>query len=307
MTNPFYPQPLRHLTYIAVTLGASLIAPLLIVGITIGASILIPGLVVDSTFLTIYFIVTCTLYNIFLVIVLTRAHIKEGEDFAHYFSILIPAHNEEKVIQQTLENVFKLNYPSELFEVAVINDGSTDKTEEIVMRLQEKHSNLKLLNIPKDKGGRGKSAALNMGLANFLLAWRGLEVKPRHRWIIGVFDSDAEPQPNMLEKVSFQFNKQEVGGVQTLVRIRNKDRSFLAKLQDIEFLGFARVVQSARNNYSGSVALGGNGQFVRATALDSSALKFQEEYTSYASASVTTSALRPSITERACLPEPPCD
>ncbi len=278
MTNSFYPSPLRNLTYVAVTLGASLIAPLLIVGITIGITLLIPGLVIDTTVLTVYFVVTCTLYNVFLILVLARAHRKEGEEVGHYFSLLIPAHNEEGVIRHTLSNVFKLDYPSELFEVVVINDGSADQTEDIVKSLREEHSNLKLLNIPRDKGGRGKSAALNMGLASFLLTWRGLEVKPRHRWIIGVFDSDAEPEANMLKKVSFQFNRPDVGGVQTLVRIKNRERSFLAKLQDVEFLGFARVVQSARNNYSGSVALGGNGQFVRATALDVSALKPLEEF-----------------------------
>lgn len=271
-------RPIRNLTYVAVTLGASLIAPSAIILATIGLTLIIPGLVIDTTILTIYFIITCTAYNIFLIIVLSRGVKKEGEDVGHYFSLLIPAHNEEEVIEQTLDNVFKLDYPSELFEVVVINDGSTDKTEEIVRKIQQERQNLKLLNIPEDKGGRGKSAALNVGLADFLLTWRGMEVKPRHRWIIGVFDSDAEPQADMLKKVSFQFNLQEVGGVQTLVRIKNKEKSFLAKLQDIEFLGFARVVQNARNNFTGSVALGGNGQFVRATALDHSALKFQKEY-----------------------------
>lgn len=43
-------------------------------------------------------------------------------------------------------------------------------------------------------------------------------------------------------------------------------------------MAFARIMQFARTNYSGAVALGGNGQFVRATALDAVALKKQEEY-----------------------------
>ncbi len=278
MANRFYDGPLRNLSYIAVAIGASLISPLVIIIAIVGVTILIPGLVIDTSILTIYFIITCMLYNVFLVIVLALRHHTEGEDVGHYFSLLIPAHNEEKVIEQTINNVFKLDYPSELFEVIVVNDGSADKTEEIVKRLQKKYLNLKQLNIPMTNGGRGKSKALNVGLADFLLTWRGLGVNPRHRWIIGVFDSDADPQANMLKKASFQFNQQDVGGVQTLVRIKNRKKSFLAKLQDIEFLAFARVVQNARNNYTGAVALGGNGQFVRATALDASALKVMEEY-----------------------------
>jgi len=278
MKRQFFRKSLDHLTYVAVTIAVSLIAPVFVIVATIALTLLIPGILIDTTFLTLYFIVTCTLYNAFLMIVIARGHKSEGEDVGHYFSLLIPAHNEEQVLGETLNHVLSLDYPSELFEVLVINDGSTDKTEEIVHKFQEKHTNLKLLSIPPFNGGRGKSPALNTGLADFLLTWRGLEVKPRHRWIIGVFDSDAAPQANMLKKVSFQFNKQDVGGVQTLVRIKNRKNSFLAKLQDIEFLAFARAVQYARNNYAGSVALGGNGQFVRATAFDTAALRPIEEY-----------------------------
>jgi cellulose synthase/poly-beta-1,6-N-acetylglucosamine synthase-like glycosyltransferase len=171
-----------------------------------------------------------------------------------------------------------LNYPSDLFEVVVINDGSTDETETVVKKIQRENPRIKLINVLPRNGGRGKSSALNSGFADFLLTWRGVEINPRHRWIIGVFDSDASPEPNMLKKVSFQFNDPKVGGVQTLVRIKNYKTSFLAKLQDIEFLAFGRIVQFARTKYAGSVALGGNGQFVRSTALDATALESQIQY-----------------------------
>jgi 1,2-diacylglycerol 3-beta-glucosyltransferase len=261
-----------------ITIGASLIGPLLIVGATIGLGFIFPGLIIETTFLTIYFLITCVLYNAFLLAVISRAKAKVGEDVGHFFSLLIPAHNEESVLGETLEILLSLDYPSELFEVIVINDGSVDQTERIARRFQNKYSNLKVLTVSSTNGGQGKSAALNTGFADFLLAWRGLEIKPRHRWIIGVFDSDAVPKLDMLKKVSFQFNDSNVGGVQTMVRIKNAKASFLAKLQDIEFLAFARVMQFARTNYSGAVALGGNGQFVRATALDELALKHREEY-----------------------------
>ena len=268
----------RNLYGLTVTVGVSLVGPLLIVGGTVGLGFVLPGLVIDATFLTLYFFVTCTLYNVFLLVVLSRAHSNQGDDISHFFSLLIPAHNEESVLDETLETVLNLDYPSELFEVVVINDGSVDQTERVARRLQKKYSNLKILTVPINNGGQGKSAALNVGFADFLLAWRGIEIKPRHRWIIGVFDSDAVPKSDMLKKVSFQFNDLTVGGVQTLVRIKNAKTSFLAKLQDIEFLAFARVIQFARTKFSGAVALGGNGQFIRATALDNVALKQQKEY-----------------------------
>ena len=259
-------------------LWASLIIPLLILVGTCGLSLIFSGLVIDTTFLTIYFLVSCTSYNVFLLVIIFRAHPKRGSDVGHFFSLLVPAHNEESVLGETLETILNFDYPSELFEVVVINDGSIDNTESVARTLQKKYANLRVLTIPKNKGGRGKSAALNVGFADYLLTWRGVEIKPRHRWVIGVFDSDAVPQLDMLRKISFQFNDLNVGGVQTLVRIKNSKTSFLAKLQDIEFLAFARVIQFARTSYSGAVALGGNGQFVRASALDTIELKQQEEY-----------------------------
>ena len=254
--------------------------PLVYLGSILTFSILNPSLVLDSTFLTVYFLVTCTFYNVFLMgtIGVAGKRLVEGEDMAHYFSIVIPARNEEDVIEETLEHVLNLDYPRELFEVIVVDDGSTDNTKNIVLKLQQKYPNLKLVTSPPFKQGIGKASALNSGFADFLLAWRGIEIKPRDRWIVGVFDADAIPEPNMLKKASFQFNDPKVGGVQTTVRIRNRKKSILCKLQDVEFLTFARTTQLSRDIFGGSVALGGNGQFVRATALDSVPLGKFEEY-----------------------------
>jgi len=254
--------------------------PLIYLGSTLTFSILNPSLVVDATFLTVYFLVTCTFYNAFLMAIIgfARKRVVEGDDVAHYFSIVIPAKNEEDVIGETLEHVLRLDYPGELFEVIVVNDGSTDKTEDVIIRFQREYPNLKMVKAPPSREGTGKASALNKGFADFLLAWRGLEVRPRDRWIIGVFDADAIPDKDMLKKVSYQFRDPSVGGVQTTVRIRNRKKSFLCKLQDIEFLTFSKTVQLSRNIFGGSVALGGNGQFVRATALDAVPIRKFEEY-----------------------------
>lgn len=279
MTDTQFPKIASSLNFLATIIGLSLITPLVVIGMTIGISLIIPNFSLDSTFLTIFFVITCTLYNLFLMFIVNMGDpVDDGDDMGHYFSILVPANNEENVINETLKRILEMDYPSELFEVIVVNDGSQDHTEVIVKSLQQKYPNLKLINVPPNKGCKGKSSALNRAFADFLLTWRGIEIRPRHRWIIGVFDADAKPDRNMLKKVSFQFNNPKIGGVQTLVRIKNRNTSLLAKMQDIEFITFSRVVQFARNMYRGSVALGGNGQFIRAIALDTVALKDQEEY-----------------------------
>ena len=278
MSDFLFRGALASLAFFAVTIGFSVLVPVFFAAVAVGISFVFPSFVIDTTFLTVYFLVGCTLYNVLMLVIVGFRKLEQGEDVAHFFSIVIPARNEGLVLEETLNRVFALDYPSELFEVVVINDGSTDKTERIVLDAQESHANLKLISVSPSDGGRGKGSALNRAFGDFLLTWRGLEIEPRHRWIIGVFDADAIPDVNMLRKVSFEFRDSRVGGVQTLVRISNRGGSFLAKLQDMEFLAFARLLQFSRTVFGGAVALGGNGQFIRATALDSVALTESEEY-----------------------------
>src|SRR3989344_2985166 len=47
-------------------------------------------------------------------------------------SIIVPVHNEEFTIKDTLESLININYPKDKIEIIVVNDSSTDRTEEIV-------------------------------------------------------------------------------------------------------------------------------------------------------------------------------
>jgi len=75
-------------------------------------------------------------------------------------TIIIPAYNEEKIIDTCLESISKLIYPVNKYEVLIVNDGSTDKTAKIVETFTNKFQNMKLLT--KKNGGKG--SAQNLGL-----------------------------------------------------------------------------------------------------------------------------------------------
>ena len=85
-----------------------------------------------------------------------------------YLSVVIPAFNEELRIIQTLDyslNYLKnQNYP---FEIIVVNDGSTDKTKEVVQNFINNNSNYNLKIIGYDKN-RGKGYAVNYGMTRAL-------------------------------------------------------------------------------------------------------------------------------------------
>lgn len=79
------------------------------------------------------------------------------------FSIIIPAYNAEKTITKSVNSLLKSHYKS--FEIVIINDGSKDKTEEIINRLSLKHSNIKIFS-QKNSGpfiARNKGVELATG------------------------------------------------------------------------------------------------------------------------------------------------
>ena len=67
------------------------------------------------------------------------------------FGIIIPAHNEEQFIAQTLDSLFHQSHP--VTQIIVVDDGSTDKTAEIVEAFCANHPELSLVKKPAADSG----------------------------------------------------------------------------------------------------------------------------------------------------------
>ena len=77
-----------------------------------------------------------------------------------FITIMIPAHNEEVVIKSTLEYLLtKLHYHN--YEVLVMDDGSTDRTPEILHQMQKSFPRLRVIRIEENQG---KAHAFNIGI-----------------------------------------------------------------------------------------------------------------------------------------------
>lgn len=74
-------------------------------------------------------------------------------------TLLIAAYNEEKAIAGKLDNSLALDYPRDKLEILVVSDGSTDRTDEIVLSFADR--GVRLVRVD---GNVGKSAALNKGV-----------------------------------------------------------------------------------------------------------------------------------------------
>ncbi len=150
-------------------------------------------------------------------------------------TVLIPAHNEEKVIGETIKAMLNFHYPKEKLKIMVINDGSNDSTKEIIESYAKKDSRVVLYDVPKGQGGKGKSRALNLG------------VKQAQSEVIAIYDADNTPDPMALQYLVAQLiSHKELGAVIGKFRTVNKNRNLLTRFINIETLSFQSMLQAGR-------------------------------------------------------------
>lgn len=102
-------------------------------------------------------------YSISLIIIdkfLKPKKIEKKYDFKPYVTLMIVAHNEEKVIKEKLNNVLQLDYPKNKLEILVSSDNSTDNTNRIVEEFIESNKEYNI-NLYKVKTRKGKTNAQN--------------------------------------------------------------------------------------------------------------------------------------------------
>ena len=83
-------------------------------------------------------------------------------------SVIIPVYNEEKTVEKVLDYIFRKKFPLEL-EVLVVNDGSQDKSEEIIKnfikRYKAKSKKIKIKLFSKKNEGKGSAVRLGIKMA----------------------------------------------------------------------------------------------------------------------------------------------
>jgi cellulose synthase/poly-beta-1,6-N-acetylglucosamine synthase-like glycosyltransferase len=160
-------------------------------------------------------------------------------------SVLIPARNEEQVIERILQRMTELTYPKEKFEVIVIDDASTDKTGEKAKIFAKNNNFIHVIQRDQTEGGKGKQEALNCGL------------KHVSGELIYCFDADYYPQRDIIEKLTECFRDPKVGAVQGRVTVLNEPDSLVTRLVALERTGGYRVDQFARNELELITQFGG--------------------------------------------------
>lgn len=173
---------------------------------------------------------------------------------------LIPCLNEQAVIGATLDAIL-LQQPGA--HVVVVDDGSDDATVAIA---QSRGERVHVVRRALPEARLGKGEALNAGIDLVRRCAEARRLAPGDV-LVCVLDADGRLTPNAVGHASKVFEADpSVGGLQLVVRIRNRDNVVL-RFQDMEFWAMSGVGQLGRE-LTGTVSMGGNGQFTRLSALD---------------------------------------
>lgn len=122
---------------------------------------------------------------------------KQGQVKTPIISVIIPTYNRKNLLRKCLEALFNQTYPKEKFEIIVVDDGSTDGTENEIKNLTKQFKNLCYLY----QKNQGPATARNLGL------------KKAKREIIAFTDSDCLPAEDWLEQIekAFRLNPKALG------------------------------------------------------------------------------------------------
>ncbi|ROI08905.1 glycosyltransferase family 2 protein [Chryseobacterium sp. H3056] len=128
------------------------------------------------------------------------------------FLIIIPTHNEEKNILFTLKSLEKQTFQD--FFCVVVNDGSTDKTREIVENFIQEKANFKLLNLEESEHQPGAKVVRTFN--------KGLESVDLNDFdIICKFDADIIFPADYLQKIQKVYETNpKAGMVSGIVKIK---------------------------------------------------------------------------------------
>lgn len=166
------------------------------------------------------------------------------------FSIIIPAFNEEKGISRTLTALSNQTYRK--FEIIIVNDGSRDSTEKMVIEYALSHPTLPISYVYQHNSG--KAHALNNALKNYASGK-----------LIMCLDADTVLKPDALEQSAKYFRNRKIKAIASNVKLTNSG-SLVGAIQRLEYLlGFhlKRALTVGNMEY----ILGGAGSIFRASIL----------------------------------------
>jgi len=148
-------------------------------------------------------------------------------------SLIIPVYNVEKYIGEMLKSIYNQTFCD--FEVIIVNDGSTDKSEDIILKYCEKYNNITYLK----QNNLGVSEARNLAMK---------EIKGKYSLFL---DSDDYIECDMLEKlyVAIEKNNADIAicGFKKIYESNNKEEVILFNVENYKIYKNFEVINKMLN------------------------------------------------------------
>ncbi len=162
------------------------------------------------------------------------------------FAIVIAAHNEEKVISNSIKSLNALNYDKDFYNVFVVADNCTDRTAEF----SENEGAIVYQRFDDEK--RGKGYALEWMFNNIF------DMEEENYSAIIVLDADNMVSPNFLNEMNIKLNNGHKV-IQGYIDSKNPNDNWLTMSYSIAFWSNNRLFQLCRDNLGLSCQLSGTG------------------------------------------------
>lgn len=167
------------------------------------------------------------------------------QDPQTHFAVLIPAHNEEKLLPACLASLAALDYPPHLFTVIVVADNCTDNTVDVGRKLGA------VVIERSSKTERGKGYALQLGLAKIWESGAACDA-------VVFLDADTVVSSNFLRVMAARIRRGE-RAIQAFYSVSQPERSWSESLRFSALAAVHYLRPQARMVLGGSAGLKGNG------------------------------------------------
>lgn len=153
------------------------------------------------------------------------------------FSVIIPARNEEKNIENCVNSILQNDYSENLYEVIVVDDFSDDATANVIRKMQQRSSNLRLIelkNFIETKLNSYKKKSIETAIAN-----------ASYEWIVTT-DADCVVSRHWLKLFDNFIQTNDSVFIAAPVRFFNNN-SFISIFQCLDFLSLQGITAASVN------------------------------------------------------------
>ncbi len=192
-------------------------------------------------------------------------------------AVVVPAWNEALVIERTLDQLVRLEYPPDQLRIYVVDDASTDETPELVKAKALEYPG-RVFHLRRERGGEGKAQTINHGL-------RRIRAEEWYEAVL-VIDADVIFTTGSLRRMARHLADSRVGAATAYIKEGSRPANYMNRFIAYEYVTAQAMARRALNVLGVQACLAGGAQLIRRESLE--AVGGEIDTTTLAEDTVTT-------------------